>query len=131
VNRLRSAGLVDADENPDPRRSPLIRMTEVGAARYAALDRRQIRWINELAAGLAHTELATTARVLQCASSARTRRSAPPPTGLAGERDVAVADFADCLPSNEHSMTWSTAGTQSDSSRESPRTSGLLPFVTP
>lgn len=65
VNRLRSAGLVDADENPDHRRSPLIRMTEIGAARYAALDRRQIRWVNELAAGLAHSELATTARVLQ------------------------------------------------------------------
>jgi hypothetical protein len=40
-------------------------MTEIGAARYAALDRRQIRWINELAAGPAHSDLATTARVLQ------------------------------------------------------------------
>lgn len=40
-------------------------MTEIGAARYAALDRRQIRWINELAAGLAHSDLATTARVLK------------------------------------------------------------------
>lgn len=65
MNRLLSAGLVDADENPDHRRSPLIRMTEIGAAKYAALDRRQIRWINELASGLAHSELVTTARVLQ------------------------------------------------------------------
>jgi hypothetical protein len=40
-------------------------MTEVGATNYAALDRRQIRRINELAAGLPHSELATTARVLQ------------------------------------------------------------------
>jgi heme-degrading monooxygenase HmoA len=40
-------------------------MTEVGTATYAALDRRQIRWINELAAGLPHSELATTARVLR------------------------------------------------------------------
>jgi hypothetical protein len=54
-----------ADENPDHRRSPLIRMTEVGAATYAALDRRQIRWINELAAEQPPSELATTARVLQ------------------------------------------------------------------
>jgi hypothetical protein len=30
-----------------------------------ALDWRQIRWINELAVGLPHSELATTARVLQ------------------------------------------------------------------
>jgi hypothetical protein len=40
-------------------------MTEVGAATYVALDRRQIRWINELAVGLPHSELATTARLLQ------------------------------------------------------------------
>jgi DNA-binding MarR family transcriptional regulator len=51
VNRLRSAGLVDADENPDHLRSPLIRMTEIGAARYAALDRRQIRWIKRACRG--------------------------------------------------------------------------------
>jgi DNA-binding MarR family transcriptional regulator len=65
VNRLRSEGLVDADENPDHRRSPLIAMTELGAAKYAALERRQIDWINELAAGLKRSELATAAWVLQ------------------------------------------------------------------
>jgi DNA-binding MarR family transcriptional regulator len=65
VNRLRSEGLVDADENPDHCRSPLIAMAELGAAKYAALERRQIDWINELAAGLKRSELATAARVLQ------------------------------------------------------------------
>jgi DNA-binding MarR family transcriptional regulator len=65
INRLRSEGLVESDENPDHRRSPLIRMSELGAARYAALDRRQIDWINDLASGFRRSELATAARVLQ------------------------------------------------------------------
>jgi DNA-binding MarR family transcriptional regulator len=65
VNRLLTEGLIQADANPDHRRSPLIRLTELGRAKYAALQRRQARWINELAAGLKASELATTARVLQ------------------------------------------------------------------
>src|SRR5262245_40071161 len=65
INRLRSEGLLATDENPDHRRSPLIRMTELGAAKYAALDRRQIDWINDLASGLERSELASAARVLQ------------------------------------------------------------------
>lgn len=65
VNRLRSERLVDAGKNPDHRRSPLIRMTKLGAARYAALEQRQIDWINDLASGLKRSELATAARVLQ------------------------------------------------------------------
>ncbi len=65
VNRLLSDGLVETDENPDHRRSPLIRLTELGAARYAGLQRRQVRWINELAAGLKVSELTTAARVLE------------------------------------------------------------------
>jgi DNA-binding MarR family transcriptional regulator len=64
VNRLRGDGLVDADANPDHRRSPLIRLTERGSARYEALLERQADWINELAAGLKRTDLLTTARVL-------------------------------------------------------------------
>ena len=65
VDRLRGDGLVEADVNPDHRRSPLIRLTELGRARYAGLQRRQVAWVNELAAGLKVSELATTARVLQ------------------------------------------------------------------
>src|ERR687897_287032 len=65
VNRLLGEDLVEADENPDHRRSPLIRLTELGRAKYAGLDRRQVRWINRLAAGLTASELATTARVLE------------------------------------------------------------------
>ena len=69
VNRLLSDALVETDENPDHRRSPLIRMTDLGKAKYAALERRQISWINELAAGLSLSDLATTARVLHELSS--------------------------------------------------------------
>jgi DNA-binding MarR family transcriptional regulator len=65
VNRLRGEGLVEADENPDHQRSPLIRLTELGSARYESLQRRQVEWVNELAAGLPVSELATAARVLQ------------------------------------------------------------------
>jgi DNA-binding MarR family transcriptional regulator len=65
VNRLLSDGLVEAGENPEHRRSPLIRMTEAGSRKYAAIQKRQTAWINELAAGLKRSELATAARVLQ------------------------------------------------------------------
>jgi DNA-binding MarR family transcriptional regulator len=65
VNRLLGDGLVDTTENPDHRRSPLIRLTDRGSARYAAVQRRQARWINELAAGMQVSELSTATRVLQ------------------------------------------------------------------
>jgi DNA-binding MarR family transcriptional regulator len=65
VNRLIGEALVEAAENPDHRRSPIIRMTELGGERYAAIQRRQVAWINDLAAGLERSELETTARVLQ------------------------------------------------------------------
>jgi DNA-binding MarR family transcriptional regulator len=64
VNRLLSEALVEVGENPDHRRSPLIRLTEAGSRKYAAVDRRQIRWISELTAGLKVSDLAKTARVL-------------------------------------------------------------------
>jgi DNA-binding MarR family transcriptional regulator len=64
VNRLLGDGLVQAAENPDHRRSPLIRLTDVGRARYEQLQRRQVRWINELARGLDPADVATAARVL-------------------------------------------------------------------
>jgi DNA-binding MarR family transcriptional regulator len=64
VNRLLAEALVETSENLDHRRSPLIRLTERGRQKYAALDRRQIRWINELSAGLKISDLAATARLL-------------------------------------------------------------------
>jgi DNA-binding MarR family transcriptional regulator len=65
VNRLLSDGLVEAEENPDHRRSRMIRLSELGRAKYARLDRRQARWINALAAGLKTPELSTAARILE------------------------------------------------------------------
>jgi len=65
ANRLLADGLLAASENPDHRRSPLLGLTDAGDERYAALQRRQARWIDGLAAGLEPAELATAARVLQ------------------------------------------------------------------
>src|SRR5512132_390744 len=47
VNRLLADGVVGADRNPDHRRSPLIRLTKSGVARYEALQGRQAPWANE------------------------------------------------------------------------------------
>lgn len=65
VNRLVSDGLAEAGDNLDHRRSPLIRLTEPGSKKYAAVDRRQIAWINDLSAGLTLSDLAAAARVLR------------------------------------------------------------------
>jgi DNA-binding MarR family transcriptional regulator len=64
VDRLLAEALVEADENLDHRRSPLIRLTELGSQKYTAVDRRQIRWINELATGLKISDLAAAACLL-------------------------------------------------------------------
>jgi DNA-binding MarR family transcriptional regulator len=79
VNRLLDDALVETGENLDHRRSPLIRLTELGHQKYAAVDRRQIRWINELSAGLEISDLANAARLLhdlndRLESTARTGR---------------------------------------------------------
>jgi DNA-binding MarR family transcriptional regulator len=65
VDRLLAEYLVETRDNIDHRRSPLIGLTELGKQKYAALDRWQARWINELSAGLKTTDLAATARVLR------------------------------------------------------------------
>ena len=65
VNQLRAEGLAEARDNLDHRRSPLIALTERGSERYAAADRQQVRWINELSTGMKIRDLATVARVLR------------------------------------------------------------------
>jgi DNA-binding MarR family transcriptional regulator len=64
VNRLLGDELVEAEANPEHRRSPLIRLTKAGRARYRALERRQKVWLEAMAAGMSVKELETTARVL-------------------------------------------------------------------
>ena len=65
VNRLLAEALAEARDNLDHRRSPLIGLTELGSQKYTAIDQRQSRWINQLAAGLQITDLAAAARVLR------------------------------------------------------------------
>jgi DNA-binding MarR family transcriptional regulator len=65
VDRLRAEALAEARDNVDHRRSPLIALTERGRQAYAAVDQRQIRWINELSAGLKITDLTAAADVLR------------------------------------------------------------------
>ena len=60
-----AVALAEARDNLDHHRSPLIALTERGRHTYAAVDRRQIRWINELSAGLQITDLAAAAGVLR------------------------------------------------------------------
>src|SRR5262249_24748836 len=56
VNQLRTQALIETIENLDHRRSPLIKLTQLGSQKYAALDQWQTRWINELSAGPARSE---------------------------------------------------------------------------
>src|SRR5215467_6168640 len=65
ADRLLAEALAEARENLDHRRSPLIALTERGRQAYAAVDQRQVRWINELSAGLTITDLAAAAGVLR------------------------------------------------------------------
>jgi DNA-binding MarR family transcriptional regulator len=65
VNRLLAEALVEATDNLDHRQSPLIGLTELGSQTYAAVDRRQARWINELSIGPKLTDLAAVAGVVR------------------------------------------------------------------
>src|SRR5215831_1389913 len=65
INQLHRDALVETSDNLDHRRSPLINLTEQGCQKYAALDRQQITWINELSEGLKISDLAATARLLR------------------------------------------------------------------
>ena len=64
VNRLLADGMVELVPNQDHQRSQLVRLTEPGQAVFQAVDQKQAAWVNQLAAGLARSELETTARVL-------------------------------------------------------------------
>jgi DNA-binding MarR family transcriptional regulator len=64
INRLAADGLVELAPNVDHRRSQLVSVTELGRAKYRAIDETQSAWVNRLATGLRRSELETTARVL-------------------------------------------------------------------
>jgi DNA-binding MarR family transcriptional regulator len=64
VKRLIADGLVALEPNADHRRSQLVRMTDLGERRYAAIDRLQSAWVNRLARGIGRSDLETARRVL-------------------------------------------------------------------
>jgi DNA-binding MarR family transcriptional regulator len=64
VRRLENDGFLEPAPNIDHRRSPFVRLTPTGAARYASLDERQIEWVNQLASGLPLADVQAAVRVL-------------------------------------------------------------------
>jgi DNA-binding MarR family transcriptional regulator len=65
AKRLAADGLLEFLPNADHRRSQLVRPTDLGEAKYAAVSERQAVWANRLADGLAQSSLAATARTLE------------------------------------------------------------------
>ena len=67
VRALLKAGLVELITNPDHRRAKLVRHTAKGAAVYREINRRQIKWINELSLSFKlneiHAAISTVARL--------------------------------------------------------------------
>ncbi len=64
VRRLVSDRLAEYEANEDHRRSPFVRLTGLGTAKFLTMQRRQARWVNTLAADFSLDDLETTARVL-------------------------------------------------------------------
>jgi DNA-binding MarR family transcriptional regulator len=64
INRLLADGVVELVPNEDHQRSQLVRLTELGQARYEAIDQKQAAWVNQLAARLACSDLDTAGLVL-------------------------------------------------------------------
>jgi DNA-binding MarR family transcriptional regulator len=64
VSHLLTDGAVELVPNEDHQRSPLVRLTEPGQAKFQAIDQKQAGWVNRLAAGLSRSDLDTAARVL-------------------------------------------------------------------
>jgi DNA-binding MarR family transcriptional regulator len=64
VARLVAGGLVQLIPNADHRRSQLVRLTDLGEAKYRAIQRHQAVWVSGLAEGLGRSDLETTAGVL-------------------------------------------------------------------
>jgi DNA-binding MarR family transcriptional regulator len=64
LNLLLDEGLLEALPNPNNKRSPLYRLTAHATELYANLSGLQVRWAEQLAAGLDPADLATTRRIL-------------------------------------------------------------------
>jgi DNA-binding MarR family transcriptional regulator len=64
VGRLAADGLLQFLPNADHQRSQLVQLTELGGAKYRAMERRQVAWVSQLTDGLGVSNLETTARTL-------------------------------------------------------------------
>ena len=64
VGRLVPDGLLRLLPNADHQRSQLVQLTELGLAKYRAMERRQVAWVSRLTEGLGVSSLETTARTL-------------------------------------------------------------------
>jgi DNA-binding MarR family transcriptional regulator len=65
AGRLVADDLLQFLPNADHQRSQLLRLTEVGRAKYRAMERRQGAWVSRLTKGLGVSNLQTTARTLR------------------------------------------------------------------
>ncbi|HET6921484.1 MAG TPA: MarR family winged helix-turn-helix transcriptional regulator [Jiangellaceae bacterium] len=65
VKRPVTDGLLELEHDADHLRSQLIRLTVLGRAKYAAIDRRQVAWVNWLTEGFDRSHLETTVGVLE------------------------------------------------------------------
>src|SRR6266542_603443 len=64
VKRLVHDGFLELAPNADHQRSQLVQLTELGRARYRAMERRQVAWVSRLTEGLDISSLETTASTL-------------------------------------------------------------------
>ncbi len=76
ANGLLAAGLVEAVDNPDHLRSPLLRLTPAGQKAVEAAHRREARQLAELAQRIPAPDLKVTLKTLQAMESALGRREA-------------------------------------------------------
>jgi DNA-binding MarR family transcriptional regulator len=65
VDHLIREGMIELTPNEEHRRSPLVCLTEIGRDTYAAVDREQAGWVNELARGIPRLDLETARAVLE------------------------------------------------------------------
>jgi DNA-binding MarR family transcriptional regulator len=64
IDAMQAEGLVERRPHPTDRRSTLIGMTEDGRALFGRMAPAHAGWIEEMMAGLAHSEVATLLRLL-------------------------------------------------------------------
>ncbi|HEV8564154.1 MAG TPA: MarR family winged helix-turn-helix transcriptional regulator [Actinomycetota bacterium] len=65
VGRLVADDLLQFLPNADHQRSQLVQLTELGRAKYRAMERRQVAWVSRLTEGLGVSNLETTERTLR------------------------------------------------------------------